>query len=156
MIAIEPFRKNHMDLWANFRQKLWPEHSLEDMTIDVQHIFEGKKLVGDEKTYEGFHLLKDDEPIGFIEVSLRDSIDWYDASPIAYIEGWFVEQSERKKSFGAKLVKHAEEWAQEQGCDYLASDLEKDNRISLLAHQRLGFTIVDENVKEYLLIKEIE
>ena len=39
---------------------------------------------------------------------------------VAYLEGWYVEPSARRKGVGAALVKTVEEWGRSQGCTSLA------------------------------------
>jgi aminoglycoside 6'-N-acetyltransferase I len=77
---------------------------------------------------------------GFIALSVRPWVEGANISPCPHIEGWYVAPQFRKKGVGKKLVKHAETWAKKQGFLELTSDVEMENKISLLAHKALGFT----------------
>ena len=48
---------------------------------------------------------------GFIEVSLRDYAEGCQTSPVAYIEGWYVDEHCRRRTLGTRLVQAAEAWA---------------------------------------------
>jgi aminoglycoside 6'-N-acetyltransferase I len=48
---------------------------------------------------------------GFIEVSLRNYAEGCTTSPVAYIEGWYVDEESRRRTLGTRLVQAAEAWA---------------------------------------------
>jgi len=54
-----------------------------------------------------------------------------------------VEPEHRRCGVGRALVAAAEAWARSQGCTEMASDAQLDNRVSLEAHEALGFEVVD-------------
>jgi aminoglycoside 6'-N-acetyltransferase I len=82
--------------------------------------------------------------VGFIEVDLRSHADGCDPSrPVGYIEGWYVAPHYRRRQVGAKLIAAAEDWARTQGCTEMASDAWLDAVDSQLAHEALGFEVVD-------------
>jgi aminoglycoside 6'-N-acetyltransferase I len=84
------------------------------------------------------------ELIGFLEVGLRSHADGCDEShEVGYIEGWFVAQNWRGRGIGRKLVATAEDWARTHGCTEMASDTCIDNTTSQLAHEAMGFDVVD-------------
>jgi aminoglycoside 6'-N-acetyltransferase I len=80
---------------------------------------------------------------GFVEVGERSSADGCDSSPVAYIEGWYVDEGARRQHIGARLIEAAESWARARGYSELASDTQIDNATSQAAHQRLGFHETD-------------
>jgi aminoglycoside 6'-N-acetyltransferase I len=86
--------------------------------------------------------VRDGQPIGFAELSTRSHADGCDSDAVAYLEGWFVESSFRRKGAGRALVNAAEQWARNQGCTEFASDTEIDNGASAGAHKALGFVEV--------------
>jgi aminoglycoside 6'-N-acetyltransferase I len=82
--------------------------------------------------------------VGFIEVDLRSHADGCDPSrPVGYIEGWYVAPPYRRRRVGTSLVAAAEDWARNQGCTEMASDAWLDAVHSQLAHEALGFEVVD-------------
>ena len=55
-------------------------------------------------------------------------------SPVAYIEGWYVDPDLRRRNVGSQLVHAAEEWTRRQGLTEIASDTQIDNTVSIHAH----------------------
>jgi aminoglycoside 6'-N-acetyltransferase I len=76
---------------------------------------------------------------GFLEVRLRDYVDGCSSSPVAYVEGWYVELRLRGRGIGAALVEAAEDWAKSLGLSEIASDSELHNELGKSAHSALGF-----------------
>lgn len=84
---------------------------------------------------------------GFAEVGARDYADGCDTSPVAYLEGWYVDPDVRRTGVGAALVRAAEAWARGRGYAEFASDALLDNVASQQAHAALGFAEVERSVK---------
>jgi aminoglycoside 6'-N-acetyltransferase I len=80
---------------------------------------------------------------GFIEVGLRNYAEGCTPSPVAYIEGWYVDADSRRRTLGSCLVQAAEAWAKQQGLQEIASDTQMENAISITAHTALGYQEVD-------------
>ena len=80
---------------------------------------------------------------GFIEIGERAYAEGCETSPVAFIEGWFVDEDLRRSGVGAKLVEAAEGWARSKGYREMGSDLLIDNDASLRAHLALGFHEVE-------------
>ncbi len=80
---------------------------------------------------------------GLIEVSLRDYAEGCQTSPVAYIEGWYVDEHCRRHALGTRLVQAAEAWARNQGLKEIASDTQIDNTVSIQAHKVLGYEEVE-------------
>jgi aminoglycoside 6'-N-acetyltransferase I len=76
---------------------------------------------------------------GFAEVGEREYADCCDTSPVAYLEGWYVDPDARGQSVGRALIRAVEEWARSRGYRELASDTHLENTGSQRAHARLGF-----------------
>ncbi len=79
------------------------------------------------------------ELLGFAELSLRQYAEDCRTSPVAFLEGWYVLPSARRKGIGRALVTEAEAWGRSQGCREFASDTTLDNTASAAAHMALGF-----------------
>jgi aminoglycoside 6'-N-acetyltransferase I len=80
---------------------------------------------------------------GFIEVSLRNYAEGCKTSPVAYIEGWYVDADSRRRKLGTRLVQAAEAWARSQGLKEIASDTQIENTVSIQAHTGLGYEEVE-------------
>jgi len=76
---------------------------------------------------------------GLLELRLRDFAEGCTSSPVAYVEGWWVEPDLRRQGVGAALMRAAEGWARGLGLTEIASDCDLDNEPSLAAHHALGF-----------------
>ena len=89
-----------------------------------------------------FVLVAEKEPgqlIGFLEVSIRPFVEDCETDHVGYLEGWYVEPGVRARGIGREMVRIAEQWAREKGCEEMASDAEIDNELSLSAHKGLGY-----------------
>ena len=80
---------------------------------------------------------------GFVEVGTRSVAESCETSPVAFLEGWYVDADVRRQGVGAALVRAAEEWARAKGFREFASDAQITNTTSHLAHAALGFTEVE-------------
>ena len=118
-----------------FAHMLWPEDSKEELKEDF---YESLDLKNEQAfLYE----MADVGYIGFIQLSLRhDYVEGCDSSPVAYIEGIYVEEQYRRHGIAQELVKFAESWGRERDCIELASDCELENNLSIDFHSGSGFT----------------
>jgi len=80
---------------------------------------------------------------GFIEVSLRNYAEGCTTSPVAYIEGWYIDPDLRRRTWGSQFVQAAEAWARRQGLQEIASDTQIANAVSIQAHKVLGYEEVE-------------
>lgn len=122
--------------WAALRHALWPDESPEELGREAQAFFSGS----DQRLLAV--LLAEEEPgnlLGFAELSLRPYAEDCRTSPVAFLEGWYVIPSARRKGVGRALVVAAEAWGRAQGCREFASDTTLDNTLSAAAHLALGF-----------------
>src|SRR5689334_2297753 len=68
---------------------------------------------------------------GMIELALRPLAAGCDGRwPIAYVEGWYVDDDLRRVGVGRELMRAAEQWALQQGCREIASDCLEENDVS--------------------------
>ena len=116
------------------RDLLWPG-AKDDHEIETQLFF----TAPDEKLAT-FVLDRQDEQLGgFIEIGQRNYAEGCASSPVAYIEGWYIDADLRRQRLGAALVGVAEQWARDQGLTEIASDAEICNDVSIQAHRALGY-----------------
>ena len=123
------------------RHALWPDAAREELGAEADAHLRG----------EGFMLEtvlvaegSDGALAGFAELSLRPYAEGCTTSPVAYLEGWYVEPAHRGRGVGGALVAAAEAWARTRGCREFASDAVLDNHASAAAHAALGFEEVEQ------------
>lgn len=134
------FQITHNDLndWQTLALKLWPHDSAEEMKTILTGILNSP-------SQEGI-LIRDDagQAIAFMNFSMRyDYVPGAKNSPVAYIEGIYVEEEYRKQGIATRLVHYAEQWATERQCTELASDTSIENTDSQRVHKQLGFREVE-------------
>lgn len=61
------------------------------------------------------------------------------SSPVAFLEGLYVQPADRGQGIARQLVAGVQKWAEEMGCSELASDALLDNTASHAMHEALGF-----------------
>jgi aminoglycoside 6'-N-acetyltransferase I len=122
--------------WLRMRHALWPEGSLAQHRQDIDRYFAGERR---EPAQVLIALTADSAPAGFAELSIRNIVDGCATDRVAYLEGWYVVPTSRRKGIGRALLHAAEQWAIDQGCTELGSDSEIDNEVSYSAHLRSGF-----------------
>lgn len=84
---------------------------------------------------------------GFAEVGLRPYADGCESSPVAFLEGWYVDEDLRHRGVGAALVRAAEAWARARGLSEFASDALLEDHTSHRAHEAVGFREVERAVR---------
>ena len=84
---------------------------------------------------------------GYVEVGTRAYADGCASSPVGYIEAWYVDPDVRRDGHGRSLLAEAEGWARARGYAEMASDALVDNDVSLRAHERSGYEVVDRIVQ---------
>ena len=83
---------------------------------------------------------------GFLEIGSRNYAEGCATSPVAYLEGWYVEPDARGSGLGRRLVEAAENWAMTRGYREMASDTQLGNSTSLKAHDALGYEEVERQI----------
>jgi aminoglycoside 6'-N-acetyltransferase I len=122
------------DEWLRLRRALWPDYSVEHLEQELAAI-----ATRPERS-PVFVVQRPNERLGgFLEANLRSTAHGCTTSPVAYIEGWYVDPDLRRCGLGAALVAAAEAWARTVPCGEIASDCALDNNINFRAHTRLGY-----------------
>lgn len=134
-MKIRPISHTDRDQWLRMRRALWPD------CPDDRHSLEMEQLQSARNA--GVVLVAEQEDgslCGFAEISVRhDHVEGASVTPVAYLEGWYVDEACRGKGLGRQLIGAAEHWAAKQGFSELASDAELENDSSIRAHASLGF-----------------
>jgi enamine deaminase RidA (YjgF/YER057c/UK114 family) len=121
--------------WLALRSALWPHHP------DVEHEAEMADFVAAPWRFAQF-LAYDagDRAVGLVEASIRhDYVNGTAGSPVAFLEGLYVEPASRRSGVARGLVETVANWARQRGCHELASDTQLENELSQRVHARLGF-----------------
>ncbi len=134
-MEIRPVRPQDRAEWVRMRNLLWPG-SLADHENETHEFF-----TEPDESQATFVLDRLNGRLGgVIEVGQRDYAEGCSSSPVAYIEGWYIDADLRQQGLGAALVRTAEQWARERGLKEIGSDTEIENEVSIQAHQALGYT----------------
>ncbi len=136
-MTIHPVQPSDKSEWLRMRQALWSEY--DGHSEDLERYFSQPKpnhIVMVAKTVEG-------NICGFIEVDSRSYAEGCETSPVAYIEGWYVDPEQQKQGVGRLLVQAAEKWAKDQGFTEIASDTWLENDVSIQAHKALGYEEIE-------------
>ena len=80
---------------------------------------------------------------GFAEFGTRSYAEGCRTSPVAYLEGLWVDPDLRRRGVAQDLVQAVESWARGEGLTELASDTGLENRPSQAFHAHLGFEETD-------------
>lgn len=128
-VVIRQYRDADWAEWRRMRGALWPDQTESDMRA---------WLAGTNTTV--FVAERADGGLcAFAEAGERSCADGCLTSPVAYLEGWYVDADVRRRSIGGQLIRAVEAWARARGYAELASDTQLDNTISQRAHRQLGF-----------------
>ncbi len=125
--------------WIEMRAALWPEESRADIVASADDFLSGRPGLTEAV------LVAEDESglIGFAELSRRAYAEGCSTSPVAFLEGWYVEPASQRRGVGRALVAAAEAWALSLGCSEFASDTQYDNELGARAHEGVGFVEVE-------------
>ena len=85
--------------------------------------------------------------VGFAQCQLRhDYVEGCETSPVAFLEGIYVDEAHRRDGIAGMLLSACEEWARSIGCKEFASDCELDNHASHAWHIQAGFTEMNRTI----------
>ena len=136
-VVVRELRADDRHQWLHLRKQLWPDSDEVDALL-WQSRGDVATLIAT-STQEGV--------VGFAEVGIRHYADGCDTSPVAFLEGWFVRSSHRKRKVGACLVHAAVRWAKKRGLHELASDSLLEDNAAHAAHIHVGFEEVERSIK---------
>jgi aminoglycoside 6'-N-acetyltransferase I len=136
MPLVRPYSAADFAEWRRMRTALWPDQADPDMRAWLARA-DAAVMVAE----RGPSRL-----CGFAEVGERAHADGCDTSPVAYLEGWYVDPDARRQAVGTQLIRAVERWARSRGYRELASDTGLTNIVSQRAHERLGFSETERSV----------
>jgi aminoglycoside 6'-N-acetyltransferase I len=135
-VVIRPYAPGDYGEWRRMRTALWPSQTEADMA--------GWLARSDTAVIVAIRAQSAAASLcGFVEVGERTNADGCESSPVAYVEGWWVDADVRRQRIGARLIDAAESFARSRGYRELASDTEWHNVVSQQAHRQLGFEELD-------------
>jgi aminoglycoside 6'-N-acetyltransferase I len=146
-MQIRHIRPEDRTEWVRMRYILWPDSEV-DHDMDTQKFFDQPDAALATLVVDRL----DGRLGGFIEMNQRKYAEGCLSSPVAFIEGWFIDADLRRQGLGKALVKAGEQWARDQGLEEIASDAEIENEISITAHKALGY---EEEVRIVCFRKEL-
>jgi aminoglycoside 6'-N-acetyltransferase I len=136
-VKIREIVESDRDEWFRLRAALWPG-SLSDHDAETRKYFENPP--------DGpivFVAEADERLVGFLELDYRKYAPGCLSSPVAFIEGWYVEPGLRRRGIGRALIEAAEAHARAAGHHEIASDAEIENTGSITAHAALGYEEIE-------------
>jgi aminoglycoside 6'-N-acetyltransferase I len=136
-MEIRRLRTSDLEQWGRMRHALWPDIAPEAADHDMQ------AWLGRPDTVVFVACRPDGTLCGFVEAGSRPYADGCETSPVAYIEGWYVDAEVRQQGVGRALLAAAEVWARAEGYREIASDAHLDNTVSHRAHERAGYIEVE-------------
>src|SRR5215470_11665538 len=118
--------------WLALRIRLWPGSEADHLPYMDDAIARGH--------FVRLAIASSGSAVGFVEASKRvDYVNGTNSSPVAFLEGLFVEPASRGNGVARALVAAVEGWAAAEGCTELASDSPLENVAAHAAHRALGF-----------------
>lgn len=140
---IRSYQPADLEEWLRMRRALWPEIAAAEEAQDAAEWLARTDAVV---------IVADRQPAGtglagFAELASRPYADGCATSPVAFLEGWYVDPDARRRGVGTALVRAGEAWARRQGYRELASDALLENVTSHRAHEALGFAEVERAVR---------
>jgi aminoglycoside 6'-N-acetyltransferase I len=125
--------------WLSMRCALWPEGSRLEHREEIARF-----LAGHAREPQAVFVAEDEQAriVGFAELSIRPYAEGYATDRVAFVEGWYVVPTFRRRGVGRALISAAEQWGRALGCAELASDTQADNDLSTIAHRECGFAEV--------------
>lgn len=132
-ISIQEADKEHFPEWCQMRDALFTGLDEDFHQQEMALIFDAE----DRTCFMAYNSFN--EPIGFIELSLRNLVDGCLSSPVGYIEGIYLQPEDRSVGTGRQLINWAETWFKEKGCTEMATDAEINNLDAQKFHERVGF-----------------
>jgi GNAT superfamily N-acetyltransferase len=121
-MSVRAMRPADLQDVLTLRLLLWPDDDGEDDFGEKLLVWEQDGMIG-----------------GFVAYSVRPWADGCNERPVYYVEGWFVREELRGRGIGRALIAAVEDIARAEGRRELGSDALLSNRVSLVAHRRLGF-----------------
>jgi len=131
-----------IDALVLLRSALWPDEESNHRRELNKHFTGEHSHIDQVLLYE----TGEGEPVGFVELRVRNYAEGSEEHAVPFLEGWYVHQDHRRQGVGRALIKASEEWARARGFGELASNALLANTASLAVHEAVGFEEVERTV----------
>jgi aminoglycoside 6'-N-acetyltransferase I len=139
-MVIRPVQPSDLSEWLRLRMALWPESDPNKEAGEIKHFLANPPRQVLPFLHAAFVCPRPDVGLcGLVEVSIHSSAPGCHTERIGYLEAWYVDPDWRGKGVGRLLVKQAESWALNEGCQEMASDTTPFYPLSPGAHAALGY-----------------
>lgn len=125
--------RNQFSRWKLYRNSVY--HSLSDEF----HEIEMEKILTDIDWFCYFLTDENNQIVGMVELSSRNIVDGCLSSPVAYIEGMYIEEQHRGKGAGKATMRAIHLWCKQKGFKELAADTELENLAAQRYFNAVGF-----------------
>lgn len=132
-MKLVPIEKHQFPLWKQMRTEVYS--SLDDDFHDK----EMEQVIEREGWFCYFLTDEGNQILGFVELSLRNVVDGCLGSPVAYLEGLYLEKEHRGRGLGKEAMIAIFGWCREKGYKELATDSELSNLNAQAFYKALGF-----------------
>ena len=128
-------------IWAEMLAALHPGQSVHAFLNEI------RALVALPEPYVAFLAFDErDQPCGMVDARLRNYAEGAPRLHAAYVEDLWVVPEARGRGVARALLAVVEQWAREQGMDWLGSDTAPDNHASWAWHRAAGFAEIEQLV----------
>ena len=135
-MKIVPATLDHLPRWGEMRHALWDFESSADHADQAARDY----LSGNNDRIAFIAVGDAGEPVGFAEATLRrDYVEGCETSPVAFLEGIYVEPDHRCSGIARALSDAVADWGRKRGCSEFASNALIDNTASHAFHTAIGF-----------------
>lgn len=150
-VRIKKVNEKNYDEWVDLRKYLWPGSEF-DEELKTYFDEESKWNYVNDPVWIAYVGKKS---VGFIEISIHQTEPWHQTK-MSYIEGVYVIPELHKKGIASKMVYIATKWSRKRKLNFIGSDTQVDNDVSIKMHLALGFRYVATIDGEAKFVKGIE
>jgi aminoglycoside 6'-N-acetyltransferase I len=141
-MKLAPIEKKDFALWRKMRREIYP-------IIDPEYDQREMEQISVSGIWFCYFIENETgETIGLVELSSRNIVDNCLSSPVAYLEGLYLEPECRGRGLGKQAARLVFDWCRERGFSELATDAELANTAAQNFYRALGFEETD-RVVEY-------
>ena len=134
--------RDDFSIWKQFREALYKSVDDKFNLEEMDNIFNSKDW------HCQFIESEDNKKIGMVEISYRNIVDGCLSSPVAYLEGIYLQAEYRNQGIGTQVMLMVMQWCSERGFSELATDTGLANNKAQAFYTSLGFEETD-RVVEY-------